>query len=121
MPTAQTPSTCPVEVDRPAATAKHENHYRSEPARNRIDEAHVRAAVPGGQEREVRELERGRGGDPRSGCPGDMAGEHRDRREECDREHEDDRGRGFDVARTPEKDVPEGVKEGSAEREPERR
>ena len=101
--------------------ADGEDEHRREAARDRIDEAEVGAAVCGGEEGQVRELERRRPGDVRERSRVHVPDGRRDRRVQHDREREDDGGRRLDVARAREDEVPERVQDRRSERQGERR
>ena len=84
-----------------------EHEHRCAPARDRVDEAEVRAAVRGRQQREVRDLEERRHRDPRKRGDPDLPGRRRERREQHDGEAERDRRRGSDVGSAGEQNVPD--------------
>ena len=98
----------------------HEDDHRRQAARDRVDDAQLRALVRVGEQCEVRQLERRRAERPRPHLPLHVPGRRCDRREEHDRDGEHDRGRGLDVARAGEQQVPARVQDGRGEREQER-
>jgi hypothetical protein len=89
---------------------RHRQHeHRGGAAGDRVDEAQVGALVGGGEQREVGELERRRGGDVRPRRRVDVPGQHRDGREDDrggDQRHRPDR---MAVALAGDEPVPEGV------------
>ena len=97
-----------------------EHEHRCKPAGDGIHDAERRALVREREQREVRELERGRAERPRPHLPFHVPRHRGDGREQHDREAEHDGGRGLHVARAREQQVPARVQERCGERQHER-
>jgi hypothetical protein len=104
----------------PTSATRHEREHRRQAARDRIDEAQLIAAVRRGEERDVRELQGGRGDDERDRRalhPPRERGRHDQRRHQ--RQQRDRRGR-LRVPLACQQEVPERVQRGGAERQRQR-
>ena len=97
-----------------------QNEHRRDAARDRVDEADVRAPIRGREQQEVRELEHDGRDDPRDGGRLHIPGKDGDGREQDDPQDDGDSRCCAYVLRSGNEDVPAGVECRCAEREQER-
>ena len=105
-----------------AARGDHDQQreHRRQPARDGIDQAQLIAPIRGREQRNVRELERGRPDDERDGVRVDAPGECRRQHQPRDERKQRDRGGRLGITLAGEEQIPEGVQPGGAERQRQR-